>query len=482
MSIEKINRYPDYSAELEEIEKNGITTALINRIIERHQMNALHTRHLWGRYNGFASDVPISTRTPRFETKNGKEINNKLANDFFSEIVDIETGYFAGKPITYTYSNTEESEDVTGTEKAVDEASKALNDFVTRNNMYDLDMLTTKYTSAAEYCGRLFYIDEEGNERVKVLPPYETIVLFKNEMTEPSYGIRYYTFHDLNDQEIIKAEFYDNAYKINYQGFVGSLEQIGEPEPHLFDYCPLQGIPNNPEMLGSPEKVISLIDSYDKILSDSANEIESFANAYMVFENVNIKDEEITEAQATGAIRFFNGTGNGKVYFLTKDLNDAYIENKLNRLENNIYRFSKTPNFADTQYNNGSGVSLKFKLTGLETKCAMFEAKMHSAATYMFKVLGSSFKKKKIPFDYLQAYITCKRNFPADLANEATTAATLLGTGLPKKIVWENLSCVDDVDYALDLVEKEKDGIPDLDENIPEDNKDDKIDKIDLKS
>lgn len=42
---------------------------------------------------------------------NENVINNKIANDFFSEIVDFKTGYFAGKAIAYSYSQTDESED-----------------------------------------------------------------------------------------------------------------------------------------------------------------------------------------------------------------------------------------------------------------------------------------------------------------------------------------------------------------------------------
>ncbi len=469
MPVTKLNRYPDYSAEIEEIEKNGITTELVNRIVERHQLNAYHTRYLWGRYNTLDIDVPIYTRMPRFEAE--KPINNKLANDFYGEIVDVEVGYFAGKPFSYTYSKTDESADDTGSDQAVELAAKTLSDFVTLNNMYDQDMLMSKYATAAEYAGRLFYIDEEGNERVKIVPPYETIILYKNDMTEPSYAIRYYKYIDLNDTEIVKAEFYDDQYRIEYEGYIGALRQVSEPTMHMFDYCPLQGIPKNNELLGSAEKVTSLIDAYDKIISDSTNEIESFANAYMVFENVNMTDDDMKQAQATGAIKFFNGTGNGKVYFLTKNLNDTFIENKLDRLENNIYRFSKTPNLSNLHesYGTSSGIALKFRLIGLETKCSMFEAKVNSAAVYMFKLLASSWRKKRIAIDPLQCYITCKRNFPADLAGEAQTAAALLSAGLPKRIVFETLSCVDDVDYALDVLEDEKDDIPDLDTSAPED-------------
>lgn len=132
-------------------------------------------------------------------------------------------------------------------------------------------------------------------------------------------------------------------------------------------------------MLGDAEKVLSLIDAYDRTLSDNSNDIESFSNAYMVFENINLTEEEAQRAQKTGSFSFYNLSG-GKVYFLPKDVNDAFSENHLNRIEDNIYRFSKTPNLTDETFGNGaSGVSLKFKLIGLETKCGMFQAKLQSA-------------------------------------------------------------------------------------------------------
>lgn len=466
-----IDLYPDFSAEINALDEltdadkaDGIDVKLIYKIINKHKYNALYNRNLMKRYQTLADGVPIFGRIKRFEDED-HPINNRVNNDFFSEIIDFKVGYFAGKPITYTYSNSEESKAMTGGDDAVKNAGKALSDFVVRNNMYDVDMELTKYAAVCGYGGRLFYIDLYGNERCIVVEPYECIVLSKNEVTEAEYGIRYFRTKDINDRTLWKVEFYDNQFIYYYEGNLGNLTYKGK-QIHCFDFCPLQIVPNNKEMIGDAEKVLELIDAYDREFSDCDNEIESFARAYMVLENIGASDDEIKKAQKSGTIKFFSGSANGKVYFLTKEINDNFTSGQLDRTEKNIYRFSKTPNLNDEQFNSASGISLKFKLTGLETKCGMFQAKMQAAGTYMFKVLASSFEKKRIAFDPLQCFMDFSRNFPLDLVSEADAASKMLSAGLPKRFVYPTaFSDIDDVDYVMSLIEQEEDNIPDLDYN-----------------
>jgi SPP1 family phage portal protein len=479
----KTQKYPDYTAEIEAIEKGGITDALLNRIIRKHEPNATYNRLLIERYEALEGAVPIFERHPRFEegdgTKRSEIINHKINNDFFSEIVDFKVGYFAGNPIAYSYSDTEESLEDTGeagdsaaeAQKARDEASKKVTDFTARSNMFDVDMETTKFATICGYSGRLFYFDPDGEERAMPVPPNETIILSKTkDITQPTYGVRYYTVTDINDKETVKAEFYDSVSIYYAEGAPGAVS-IKSKEPNLYSGCPLQGIPNNREMLGDAEKVIELIDAYDRALSDTNNEVDSFANAYMVYENVNMTDDEIKKAQHSGAIQFFTGGANGKVYFLTKDINDGFLEHHLDRLEKNIYRFSKTPNLGDEAFGTASGISLKFKLTGLETKCGMFEAKMISAGTYMFQLLAKAWEKKQVKIDPLQCVMEFKRNFPLDTLSEAQAAQALISAGVPKRVAYQiALSCVDDVEYVMQEIEKEKDDLPSLmDEEEDED-------------
>lgn len=460
--------YPDFTAELEEIKKNGISEQLLQKIILKHKPNAIYNRKLYKRYMTIDGNVPIFDRKPRFDEN--KPINNKINNDFFSEIVDFKTGYFAGKPITYSYSKGNEAEEDTGGANAVEEATRTVTDFTTRNNMYGCDMELTKFASIYGYAGRLFYIDPDGNERAMPVHGYETIILSSTNIAEPEYAVRYFYTTDLNGVKHWTAEFYDNTNIYTYTGYLSALTFV-DVKPHMFDYCPLQGIANNKEMLGDAEKVLSLIDDYDKVLSDNSNEVEAFVHAYLIFEGLRIDDKTIKEGQKNGSFVFpAGGTQQGKAYFLTKNINDSFTEHHLQRLEDNIYRFSRTPNLTDDTFGAASGVSLKFKLHGLETKCGMFEAKMMDAAQYMWKVLASSWAKRKITVDPLHITMEFQRNFPLDIQNEAAAAQTLISAGLPKEFVYSQLSFVDDVDAIMEMIEDEKSDITPLYEDLPEDN------------
>lgn len=462
--------YPDFTAEIEELDKNGITEELLQRIIHKHRHNSRYNKRLDDRYKVVKEGLPIFNRRPRFDDDN--PINNQINHDFFGEIVDFKTGYFAGKPISYCYGDTDEADATTGGDAARDEAAKTLSDFVTRNNMYDKDMEMTKQSALSGYCGRLLYHDQDGFERVMIVPSYEAIILSKTSIMEPEYAVRYWLTTDLHDNKIWKAEFYDSSKIRYYEGSLSALVFVRE-DKNLFEYCPLQGIPNNDECLGDAEKVLEAIDDYDRNVSDNSNDLEAFSNAYMVFENIAASDEEIGKAQKSGAIKFRTGPTGGKVYFLTKDVNDTFNENHLNRLEKNIYKYSKTPNLNDEAFGNASGVALKFKLTGLETKCGMYQAKVDCAATYMFKLLANVWSKKRIAFDPLQCYLEYKRNFPLDIVGEADAAQKLINTGMPAEFAWEKaLSFIgaDDMEYIKQLIEEKMNSIPSLMTELPTDN------------
>ena len=464
----KLELYPDFTAEIEYINKKGVDTYIISKIIEKHLPNSIYNKKLYDRYTCVKEGVPIFGRHPRFEDTDA--INNRINNDFFSEIVDFKTGYFAGVPIAYSYSNTQDAKDEIG-ESLRDEAHKAISDFITRNNMYDVDMETTKYASICGYSGRLLYLDD-GIERVMPIAPYEAAILSNTDISEPKYAVRYYTTTAIDGTVYYKVAFYGPDSIKHYEGtsYYGLTELVDKEERNMYDTCALQGIANNKELVGDAEKVLELIDTYDRNISDASNDLESFSNAYMVIENLMLDDNDIERAQANGILQVNTGAYNGKVYFLTKDMSDTYMSNQLARIEKNIYRFSKTPNLSDEAFGTASGVALKFKLTGLEAKCGMFQAKMVSAGVYMFKALANSLDKKTIKIEPLQVIMDFSRNFPLDLLSEAQAVGQLISTGVvSKRTAISQLSFVDDPDYELDLIEEEKNDIPSLIDKVKED-------------
>lgn len=471
---------PSFGAELEEIRKSGITAELLQKIIQKHRANSQYNYELYERYMAVVEGVEIFERQPRFEEEN--PINNKVNNDFFGEIVDFKVGYFAGKPIGYGYSNTDEAEATTGGKEAIEKATKAVTDFVVRNNMFGVDMETTKFASIYGYAGRLFYIEEgTGVERVMPIHGYETIILSDVDLSEPECAVRYYKETDINGRESWTAEFYDNRYIYTFKGDLLSLQFVAQKE-HLFDFCPLQGIANNRECMGDAERVLALIDAYDRTVSDNSNEIESFAHAYMVFRQL-IDEPEMQKAQKTGSFYIPNvgNTDRDPIYWLTKNINDGYTEHHLDRLEDNIYRFSKTPNLNDEKFGETSGVALRFKLHGLEVKCAQFEAKMMDAAKYMWKLLASSWAKRAIKVDPLQCLVSFERNFPLDHLSNAQTAQALIAAGVPDEVAWDiAIPEIEDIGYVKEVKRRQQEEAMTLYEEAEEEAATDKVvDEVD---
>lgn len=468
------SEYPDYTAEIEALDdlkgKGEYETELpklLKLIIDKHRPNSLHTKKLYGRYKTLDTAVPIFQRKPKYKDDD-TTINNKINNDFFGEIIDFFVGYFG--TVTYSYSETEESQNTTGGTQKVEVASKTLNDFIVRNSMADKDNEIKKIASICGYVGRLLYHDRDGNERLLITMPYETIVLSDTELTEPKYGVYYAYRKDINKRRYLSVEFYDDEYIYFYEGGSTSDLVFKKKLENLYGYCPLQIIPKNLELMGDAEKVLANIDAYDRTVSDANNEMENFANAILAFKNMKLDDKDLAKLKQSGSIQFNTlGGTESDLYYVCKNINDTFIENHLDRLKNDIYRFSKTPNLSDGTFGAESGEARKFRITGIEARCNTFQSKLEAAGVYMFKLLATVWHKKAIDIDPLQCYMEFKRNFPLDITTEAQAVEKLIACGLPKKVAFAVLSFVDDIDYVMDLIEEEKAGIPSLLDAIPED-------------
>ena len=464
----------NYRAELRALDENGgvPTIEIIQKILNKHRPKREHMLGLYNRYLCHVDGVPIFHR----EFEDPSAINNKISNDYFSELINTKVGYFAGAPFSYSYSQlaeTNENESLFNNDKTtpqtqadIDNANKVIERFTIRNNIADKDLEITKLAEICGYAGRLLYINTEGEESIKVINPWECVILARDEITEPSYGVWYYTEEFITEgmsKEVKTVEFYNATdcyiFEDGLEGWV-----LKDQFKHMFDYCPLQGIPNNRELLGGAEKVLSLIDGVDRTISDCNSEVEAFKLAYLLVYGVQIDEKTLEEAKRTGC---FNippmGATESKIEYLTKQINDTFVENHLNRLEKNIYKFGQTPNFSDEAFaSTTSGVAMKVRLFPLETRCAMFERKLHAANIYMFKTLSTAWEKKQIFVDPLEVIIEYKRTFPLDLQYEATVLASLKGN-VSDQTALGLMSFIDNPEYELELMEQEKDSIPEID-------------------
>lgn len=434
----------NFTYELEQLEAGVRTPELIQAIIKKHEPRAEEMKKLYERYK--TKSVPIFERP----TSDPMEINNKINNDFFSEIIDTKVGYFSGNAVNYVI------------EGAV---NKTLEEFNKRNRIADVDAETTKWAAICGYAARMVYIPagQEGKPGVDVrvvnLFPWETILIGENGIDEADYAVRYYTADIADGKTELRAELYEAGKVTEFRGEgVANLKPYEEGSQDLsFDVCPVFGYMNNEELQGDAEKVLALIDGYDNALSDVNSEIEAFRSAYLAFYGVTAPDEE-EEAQTTKSGTFYFGEGqNGE--FITKEIQDGAVENHLNRLHKNIYRFSKTPDLGDENFGGTqTGPAMKYKIMSLENKCASYERKVRSSNIRMFEILASGWGKLTNSFDPYAVEMHFTRNFPEDTEAEARTQALLKGL-VPEEFRFSKFPGVDNPKEMATAYKKEQDDI-----------------------
>jgi SPP1 family phage portal protein len=435
-----------------------ITGQMIADIIQENRNKYERMKLLYERYKGSKEGVPVLTRVPPIQTT--CKVNNKLANDFFSDIIDTKTGYMAGRPVTYSYKPPEKGMDVSI-------ITDTLQHFLKRNAIADLDSESIKMAAICGYCARYCYINPDGEVEVINVPPWECIFI-NDEMgvTDSDYAIRYYTV-DIDKVKYTKAEFFtpdtvsywirDGDASYTNDSFIMDTSEEANPVSHFMATCPLLCFPNNEELLGDCEKILTLIDGYNNSISDMNSEIEQFRLAYLAFYGMVPDEETLDMARQTGAFGFPSGaTGEqSRMEFITKNLNSAAVEAHLQKLEDNIYLFSKSVKITDQNFANASGVAMRYKMFALEAKCITTERKFIKSLYRQFMVLSGYFEKKGITIDPWNFEFVFVRNFPLDLMSEVQSLATMKGL-VSDATAFSQMSFIEDAQVEIEKMADEQ--------------------------
>lgn len=420
---------------------------IIYDLIEQNRPVAEYTKQ---RYNEYAGRVNIMERTFEDTTK----INNRLANDFRGDIVDSITGYMYGKPIRWEYTPNKKR-----TQHEQEKVRETIRRYQRNNNLSELDSTTGEDASIMGRAYWLMYIDQEGQERIMRLRPWEVITVEDATVENVTHGMIYYEVKELKngiEAGYLKAEFYDETnitFLVQEPGgrFIKDPAYKINPVPHLFDGVPIIQIKNNNLMYSDFEKVQSLIDAYDRTLSDVQNELEEFRLAYLAFFGSEPTAESIKAARRTGA---FGMDSEDDVRFITKNLSIEAVKDHKATLEKNIYLFSKTVNMSDEKFSGGqqSGDSRRWKLLSMENRAISKEAKYRKALQRQLQLLISSWKKKGIKLDELEIEFIFTRNVPEERIYLAEIAQKLNGIASEETV----LSFIPGVEDPLRELERKR--------------------------
>jgi len=382
------------------------------------------------------------------------DVNNRLVNNFPGYIVDVNVGYFLGKPITYTSAKKDAG--------ILDE----LQDTFAYNDEQDENMVLGKSAAIKGTVYELLYADEEANVRFSPVQP-ENLIMIYNTLVEPEpiVAIRFWIVPDLfSDDETMHVTVYTDTQIIEYEGTGDSLNEI-ERKAHSFGAVPVIEYLNNDERQGDFDKVIQLIDAYDKAQSDLANDFESFADAFLLIRNMSgTEDDDLKEMRKKRVILVDD---DGDASWLVKEINDGAQEHYKDRLQDDIHRFSLTPNLTDEKFaGNVTGIALQYKLWGIEQKAAQKERKFKKALQRRIELIFNFLSLKRKEFDWRDVSISFTRNAPPALP-EIVEMVIKLRDFISDETLRAALPFIDDPAEEGRRVELQREGKVDLDEFNP---------------
>ena len=396
-----------------------------------------HTHEVKNRYeplyNAYTSDHEILHE----EAKPKYKPDNRVVVNFPKYIVDTMNGFFIGNPIKII---------------AEDEAVADYVEYLDRyNDQDDNNAELAKICSIYGKGHEMYYTDEESELCITYLDPKEAFMIYDESIIErPLFFVRRYVDREGLEYGSISDETSVRNFKVT-----GGLRWLDEWTPHYFPGVPATEYVENGERQGIFEPVMSMVNAYNKAISEKANDVDYFADAYLKVLGTTIDKDDVQFIRDNRIVNF-EGDGSDKIIaeFMEKPNSDTTQENLLERLERLIFQISMVANISDENFGTASGIAMKYKLQSMsnleKTKERKFAAGMNRRYQLLFGHPAS-----KVPADaWIQLQYKFTPNIPANLQEEAQIASQLEGI-TSHETQLKVISAVEDVKGELDKIEEE---------------------------
>lgn len=264
--------------------------------------------------------------------------NNRLVNNMAKYITDTATGYFVGEPIVYDSQN--------------DEYLQTVQDIFDYNDEQDHNMELAKQCSICGSCFEMLYLDEDAKIRLARVPAANGIMICETDsgFSTPMAFIRTIISKDKDDNVIRKVEFWNSSLVMRFQSLNNGYLNMIAVEEHYWQDVPFVEYINNEERLGDFEGVITEIDAYNKVQSNTANYFQYNDDAILkVLKLGDVSSQDIADMKEKGAIILEDG---GDVDWLLKTIDDTALENYKNRLREDIHTGANVPHMCDESFDS----------------------------------------------------------------------------------------------------------------------------------
>lgn len=379
---------------------------------------------------------PIFLLPPKPDFKPDK----RIAVNFAKYITDTMNGFFIGIPIKISCEDLIVSDYVNLLDQYNDQD----------DNNAELSKLCSIYGKGYE----MYYVDDQSNIGITYLSPEESFMIYDDSILErPRFFCRIY-----QDPEGVEYVSISDDREVRYVSLDGGAHWlIGEEKIHGFDGVPATEYRENEEEIGIFEPVLTMINEYNEAISEKANDVAYFADAYMKVLGALVNDENLQQIRDNRIINFPGVLENGQIEvdFLQKPDGDTTQEHLLDRLERLIFQISMVANISDESFGSSSGIALKYKLQAMSNLALTKQRKFVSGMNRRYKLIFSNPISGMKKDDWVKLKYIFTQNIPANLLEESQIAGNLAGI-VSQQTQLSVLSCVDDVQQEIEQIRQDE--------------------------
>jgi SPP1 family phage portal protein len=283
--------------------------------------------------------------------------NNRIVVNFCKKIADFLTGYLVGVAVKY-------------------DAPQIILDSLNYNDEADTTQQIVRSMNIMGIGCELFYTDADGIPRFANIDARESIFIIDDSIEgNLTAYIRLYPNADNPDLYNVTIYTADHYTEYRLTRAVSELTAIGESVLHFFDDVPVIMYPNNPELSGAYEGIISLQNALNTVMSDEVNDFESFVDAYLVLNGLQgTQPEDIANMKRD---RLLLLDENSQAMWLTKNVNNTHIKELKESIISKIHELGCVPDIENMGAFGSSGISLRYKLLHTELQAAKQERTMN---------------------------------------------------------------------------------------------------------
>ena len=365
---------------------------------------------------------------------------SKTVVNYCKNIVDSYCGYLA-TPSHISYSSTDDIEEIMSILR--------YNDYQAEDADFLLNALI--YGTSAE----LMYLDSKSQTRFRLINPTQCFGVYDDSLTgDLMYFVRFYKVSEWDNSDAYNVDVYSDYDIKHYRmsGKSGAVHYIGE-EPHYFSQCPAN-IFTLPDEKSIFDCVMSLQDAANELLSAEIDDYSAFCDAYLALIGVDADADDIAAMKRNRVMILPEGAS---ANWITKNANDAQVENILKRIHEAIYRVAQCPDFSSESFVGGvsSGIAIRYRLTGMETRAGKIEAEMKKALQRRIEIICGIASLKLGEDVFRDINISFKRNIPEDMNAIISLVNTLKGS-VSDATLLAQIPFITDVNAELEALQEQK--------------------------